>query len=81
MTDGFHIAMVACAGLAALGGILAWLTISSDVLETEVEPTSAAPERPAGEYTCGVSGAPLRPGREADGEPVAAPEVAATGAR
>ena len=32
MTDGFHMAMVACAGLAALGGILAWLTISSDVL-------------------------------------------------
>jgi predicted MFS family arabinose efflux permease len=29
MVDGFRVAMVACAGLAAAGGILAWLTISS----------------------------------------------------
>ena len=35
MEDGFRMAMVACAALAALGGILAWLTISSDVLEAE----------------------------------------------
>ena len=32
MTDGFHIAMVVCALLSAAGGVLAWLTISSDVL-------------------------------------------------
>lgn len=32
MTDGFHMAMVACAILAAFGGIFAWLTISSSVL-------------------------------------------------
>jgi hypothetical protein len=83
MSSGFDTAMMACAGLAAVGGILAWLTISSDVLavEEEAAPEGAAGERLAGEYTCGVSGAPLRPGRGADGEPIAAPEVAATGAR
>ncbi len=81
MSSGFDTAMVACAGLAAAGGILAWLTISSDVLAPEPEPTGAIPQPLGGEYTCGVSGAPLRPGREADGEPITAPEVAATGAR
>src|SRR5204862_3706274 len=35
MTDGFRVAMLTCAALAALGGILAWLTISSDVLEAK----------------------------------------------
>ena len=30
MTDGFHMAMVVCAVLAALGGVLAWFTISAD---------------------------------------------------
>jgi EmrB/QacA subfamily drug resistance transporter len=57
MTDGFHMAMVASAGLSALGGILAWFTISSDVLEAE-------PEAPT-EFSCGVGGPPLRSGREA----------------
>ncbi len=37
MSSGFDTAMVACAGLAAVGGILAWLTISSDVLAPEAE--------------------------------------------
>ncbi len=82
MSSGFDTAMVACAALAAVGGILAWLTISSDVLgaELELEPAGGAPERLAGEYTCGVSGAPLRPGREVDREPIPAPEVATSGA-
>ena len=44
MADGFHIAMFACAGLAAAGGILAWLTISSEVLEAEPEPGGDAPD-------------------------------------
>ena len=56
MTDGFHMAMVACAALAAAGGVLAWLTISSDVLEAE-------PEAPT-EFSCGVGGPPLRSGRD-----------------
>ncbi len=32
MTHGFHLAMFSCAGLAALGGLVAWATISSRVL-------------------------------------------------
>ena len=40
MADGFRMAMVACAGLSALGGILAWFTISSEVLEEEPEATA-----------------------------------------
>jgi EmrB/QacA subfamily drug resistance transporter len=70
MTDGFHIAMATCAGLAALGGISAWLTISSDVLHTEAEPDGDTPHRIAHDYSCGVSGTPLRPGREAECGPV-----------
>ena len=30
MTNGFHMGMVVCAVLAALGGVLAWFTISAD---------------------------------------------------
>jgi hypothetical protein len=57
MTRGFHVAVVACAALSAAGGILAWLTISSEVLAPEAEP--AEPE-----FSCGVTGPPLRPARE-----------------
>jgi len=69
MTDGFHMAMVACAGLAAAGGILAWFTISSDVLEAE--PDSAAGL--STDLSCPVAGSPLRPAPEASraAEPVA----------
>jgi EmrB/QacA subfamily drug resistance transporter len=75
MTDGFHLAMAACAGLAVVGGVLAWLTISDDVLETEPEPDGDTPGRIATDYTCAVSGAPLRPGREAECRPIPAEEV------
>jgi len=62
MTNGFHTAMVACAILAAFGGVLAWLTISSDVLHAEGG--AGEEERPAIEpgYSCDVAGAALRPG-------------------
>jgi hypothetical protein len=75
MTDGFHIAMAACAGLAAAGGILAWLTISSEVLHAEAEPEGDTPQRIATDYSCAVSGTPLRPAREADCRPVAPERV------
>ena len=45
MTDGFRMAMVVCAGLSVLGGILAWLTISSDVLEAEPEVAGRGADR------------------------------------
>jgi EmrB/QacA subfamily drug resistance transporter len=78
MTHGFHVAMAACAGLAVVGGILAWLTISDDVLQTEPEPTGDTPVQIASDYSCSVSGTPLRPAREAECHPVAVEKVAAS---
>jgi EmrB/QacA subfamily drug resistance transporter len=72
MTHGFHVGMVVCAGLAAAGGILAWLTISSTVLHTEPEPGGDTPERLAEDFSCGVGAPPLRPGREAECAPAIA---------
>jgi len=66
MTSGFQMAMVACAILAALGGVLAWFTISAEVLHQEAEPGGDTPERLGEDYSCGVGAPPLRPGREAD---------------
>jgi len=66
MTDGFHMAMLACAGLSVTGGVLAWLTITDDVLEAEPEPEGGTPEHLANDYMCPVSGAPLRPPPEAE---------------
>jgi EmrB/QacA subfamily drug resistance transporter len=77
MTDGFHMAMMICAVLAALGGILAWLTISSTVLHAEPEPGGDTPEGALDDYSCGINGPPLRPGREAD---CTAPTVEKVGA-
>jgi len=68
MTSGFHIAMVVCAALSALGGVIAWLTISPQVLHAEPEPGGDTPERLGEDYSCGIGGPPLRPGREADCE-------------
>jgi Na+/melibiose symporter-like transporter len=63
MADGFHVAMIACAGLAAAGGILAWLTISSEVLEAEPSPRGDLPSRVSTDFSCAVSGTPLVPAR------------------
>ena len=65
MTDGFRVAMMACAALAALGGVLAWLTISNEVLEAVPAAGGDTPDRAATDYSCGVAGTPLRPAREA----------------
>ncbi|HEX5711822.1 MAG TPA: DHA2 family efflux MFS transporter permease subunit [Solirubrobacterales bacterium] len=72
MTDGFQMAMGVCAALAALGGLLAWLTISPEVLHAEAEPGGDTPERLAEDFSCGVGAPPLRPGREAECEPASA---------
>jgi EmrB/QacA subfamily drug resistance transporter len=74
MTDGFHIAMLSCAILAATGGILAWFTISSEVLHAEPEPGGARPTDVLHEVSCGAPGPLLRPGSEAECDPVAAEE-------
>jgi EmrB/QacA subfamily drug resistance transporter len=67
MTHGFHVAMVACAILAALGGILAWLTISSNLLAAKPG-DNRAPQAPVPtSFSCDIAGAPMRPGRDAAG--------------
>jgi len=66
MTAGFHTSMLVCAALAAAGGMLAWLTIDSGILHAEAEPGGDTPERLAEDFSCGICGPPLRPGREAD---------------
>ena len=58
MTDGFHMAMVVCAVLAVLGAIVAWTTISSDILHEEGEEPAEC------DYSCGVGAPTLQPGRE-----------------
>jgi EmrB/QacA subfamily drug resistance transporter len=72
MTDGFHTAMVVCAVLAALGGILAWRTISDEALHAVPTADGEVPDRAATDYACGVAGTPLRPAREARCSPAVA---------
>jgi Na+/melibiose symporter-like transporter len=67
ITSGFHTAMHVSAALALAGGVLAWFTISSDVLHRE----PSEPE-PANDYSCAVCGAPL-----VSGHPSHAPEPVA----
>ena len=69
MADGFQMAMVACAALAAAGSVLTWLTISPETLQVEPEPAGDTPERLAEDFSCGVGAPPLRPAREAKCEP------------
>jgi MFS family permease len=71
MVHGFHVAMLACAGLALAGGVLAWLTISSEALESEPARGGDLPTGVLHDFSCAVAGPPLRPGREADCHPIA----------
>jgi EmrB/QacA subfamily drug resistance transporter len=66
MTDGFHTGMIFCAALALLGAVVAWTTISSDVLHAEPEPDGDTPERLGEDFSCGIEAPPMRPGREAE---------------
>ena len=59
MVNGFHMAMFVCAALAVFGGILAWLTISSEVLAAEPDQPAEAVERACSDFSCGVAGTPL----------------------
>jgi len=69
MTDGFHIAMFACAALAAVGGVIAWLTISADVLAAEPKRRGRPPTTVPAEFSCSVAGPPLRSATEAKPAP------------
>ena len=72
MDHGFHVAMLACAGLATAGGGLAWLPISSDVLEVEPAAAGDVPSGALHDFSCAVAGPPLRPGQQAEQRPIAA---------
>jgi EmrB/QacA subfamily drug resistance transporter len=73
MQDGFRIAMIFGAALSFAGGVLAWVTISDDVLHTTpVGDQASSPERAATDYCCPIAGTQLRPAAEASGRPVAA---------
>jgi len=76
MEHGFRVAMVACAALALAGGGLAWLTISSEVFESEPAPGGDPPAGVLHDFSCAVAGPPLRPGREAECHPIAADSAA-----
>jgi EmrB/QacA subfamily drug resistance transporter len=76
MDHGFHVAMLACAALAAAGGVLAWLTIDSDVFKSEPVPGGEEPAGALHDFSCAVAGPSLRPAREAEGDPVAADSAA-----
>ena len=69
MSEGFRIAMVASAA-PALGGVVAWFTISADVLDAEPASDGAGtPARAATDRSCPIAGTALRPAREADCRP------------
>jgi len=76
MEDGFRIAMIAAAALAALGGVIAWLTIDAEVLAKDGGPEGEPETRKLGDYHCGVAGAPLRSGRDDRLRPGSADEPA-----
>lgn len=73
MTHGFHVAMLACAVLAAAGGAYAWRAIDNDVLASRARAgartQTGARTRPDGEvvpdvstdFACSVAGPPLSP--------------------
>jgi EmrB/QacA subfamily drug resistance transporter len=65
MTDGFHTGMVICAVLCLVGAVIAWTTISSEVLHAEPEADGDTPDRLADDFSCGIGAPTLRPGREA----------------
>jgi EmrB/QacA subfamily drug resistance transporter len=61
MTHGFHVGMVVCAVLSLVGAIVAWTTISADVLHEE---EGEGEEEPSERYSCGVGAPTLTPARE-----------------
>ena len=73
LEDGFAIAMYVCAAAAALGGVLAWFTISAEVLARATAQGDDECVEILGDFSCAVAGAPLRPGRDAAPEPLVEP--------
>jgi len=64
MADGFGVAMVASAALAAAGALLAWFTIDARVLETAPATPGEPPAWVRPDRHCAVAGTPLGPPSE-----------------
>jgi hypothetical protein len=62
LASGFHTAMLVSAAVAALGGLLAFATISNDVLDDEPEPDH--------HVHCAVAGPPQKATKPRPGAPV-----------
>ena len=58
MTHGFHVAMTVAAGLAGVGGVVAWLTISDDALQAEPRRRGRAPVAVPAGHSCALAGPP-----------------------
>jgi EmrB/QacA subfamily drug resistance transporter len=56
MTHGFHVAMIVSAAVAAVGGVIAWLTIDDNVLSADPASRGEQPVEVSTDYSCGVSG-------------------------
>ena len=56
MEDGFHMSVVICAVLCAIGAVIAWTLIRSDLLSAD-EMREPEPER----YSCDICGTRLSP--------------------
>jgi EmrB/QacA subfamily drug resistance transporter len=69
LESGFHTAMIICAAFAAAGGLLAWFTISDDVLARDDHVQAEAEHH----VHCAVAGTPLQEVSELDGEAAAQP--------
>lgn len=63
LAEGFRTAMFIAAGLVALGALVAWTMIRSDVLEDDGGGLAEAAPDESHHRNCAVGGAPLRPGR------------------
>jgi EmrB/QacA subfamily drug resistance transporter len=66
MTHGFHVAALTCAGLAAFGGLLACVTISSDIGTDEPGVSDTPPSEVPRHFSCDIAGAPLAAPRPRD---------------
>jgi EmrB/QacA subfamily drug resistance transporter len=60
MTHGFHVAMIVAAGLAAIGGAIAWLSITDDALRAEPKRRGQAPVAVATNHSCALAGPPAQ---------------------
>jgi EmrB/QacA subfamily drug resistance transporter len=61
-SNGFHVAVLVCAGLLVVGGVLAALTIRNPA-------TAAAPSQPSDRRYCAIDGLPLQPRRSSAEQP------------